>query len=317
MRGELEAEFREMASGYVPAEAWRETVACFGSYIAEGPGSNPWGEVADRVARCVEDERPGSFVRLGDGEGNVLATTFAEHQKLTEECLALSSTRHLGTPDALNEALPELLPAYRSMLRNADVIGFPGPFGVGMMLKRGDPEFWRPAQGLIYVHRYLSRFRCELRLRRKSGAPAGFHRGLLPHYERLVRGRRVGIVTCHERLGRALVDGLGAAAVDLRRVPMQAKYATAGKGAAHWPDRFRELQAELSESVSGGLWLVAAGMLGKVYCETIRAAGGVALDIGHVADVWAGFATRTYDQSDVLNRWRLVPEITRPAIPSP
>ena len=43
--------------------------------------------------------------------------------------------------------------------------------------------------------------------------------------------------------------------------------------------------------------LVAAGVLGKVYCARIRAAGGIALDVGSAADHWCGHATRTIDEA--------------------
>ena len=60
------------------------------------------------------------------------------------------------------------------------------------------------------VHRYLTRFAQDLELGEKTGAPAGFHRGLLPHYERLISGRRVGIVTCHVELAAGLRERMGA-----------------------------------------------------------------------------------------------------------
>jgi hypothetical protein len=52
--------------------------------------------------------------------------------------------------------------------------------------------------------------------------------------------------------------------------------------------------------------LVAAGILGKIYCDVIRAAGGVAVDIGHVADLWAGRETRSYDQAELVAQWSIV-----------
>jgi hypothetical protein len=44
----------------------------------------------------------------------------------------------------------------------------------------------------------------------------------------------------------------------------------------------------------GELFLVAAGFLGKILCDRIRARGGIGFDIGSVADSWMGYATRFY-----------------------
>ncbi|MEE9272335.1 MAG: hypothetical protein V3U57_03585 [Robiginitomaculum sp.] len=43
----------------------------------------------------------------------------------------------------------------------------------------------------------------------------------------------------------------------------------------------------------GTLGLVAGGAIGKIFCETIRAHGGVALDVGSMADYWVGAKTRS------------------------
>ena len=100
-------------------------------------------------------------------------------------------------------------------------------------------------------------------------------------------------MTCHEQLRAALRERMGARDVDLRPVPRQAKFANDPRNdTGHWPRRYHELMEELREIEAGTLWLVAAGMVGKPYCEVIREAGGIAVDIGHAADVWVGMGTR-------------------------
>jgi hypothetical protein len=302
----VRTEFAELIADFDGAAEWQDAVAAFGDYLHQGIGLDPWAEVAGLIERCLESGRPGSFVRLGDGEGNVLALGLEEYPALTQHCLRMTSTRHLGSPEVLPDAADELLPALHTTLRNATVIGFPGPFGAQMMIRRWSKTNPRPAQGLISVHRYLTRFASELELESKTGAPSGFHRGLLPHYERLIRGRNVGIVTCHEQLRPALRTRMGARHVDWRPVPRQAKFATdPHSDTRHWPHRYHELMEELRQIEPGTLWLVAAGQVGKPYCEVIRAAGGVGVDIGHAADIWVGMGTRNYDQGDVLAQWAI------------
>jgi hypothetical protein len=99
---------------------------------------------------------------------------------------------------------------------------------------------------------------------------------------------------------------MGARDVDLRLVPAQAAIASdPGADTRHFPDRYRELTSELARIEPRGLWFVAAGILGKIYCELIRAAGGIAVDIGHTADIWAGVQSRLSITSKTLATWRI------------
>lgn len=304
---DVRAELQELAGELDAAATWTEAVAAFGEYLAEEPDSDPWSEIATTIERCLADERPASFIRLGDGEGNMLALRLGERPALAAHCARAASRLHFGTAHAVNEATPEVLPALHRAIGHAEVVGFPGPFGSLILLERPDAETYaRPVQGLISVHRYLCRFAADLSLDAKTGAPAGFHRGLLPHYERLISGRAIGIITCHAGLAEGLRARMGAVDVDLRPVPPQAAAIEGPRSdTGHWPGRFHELCRELETTEPGRLWLVAAGMLGKVYCDVIRAAGGIAVDIGHTADVWAGLRTRANIKPSALATWRL------------
>lgn len=55
----------------------------------------------------------------------------------------------------------------------------------------------------------------------------------------------------------------------------------------HYPQRYRALRAIL-RAQPAGIALVGAGVLGKMYCADVANAGGVAIDMGAVFDVWSG-----------------------------
>jgi len=62
-------------------------------------------------------------------------------------------------------------------------------------------------------------------------------------------------------------------------------YDEGGLETSHW----RRFEAITSYDYRPGeIWLVGAGVLGKVYCHAIQQAGAVAVDIGSVLDAWAG-----------------------------
>ncbi|MGI4748082.1 MAG: hypothetical protein ACRYFY_18865, partial [Janthinobacterium lividum] len=86
----------------------------------------------------------------------------------------------------------------------------------------------------------------------------------------------------------------GIATVHYHAVPAErVKGVVTGGQGAHFPRRYVELCSELEASPRPGvLYLVAAGLLGKMYCLSLRRAGAVAIDIGSTADYWMGEATR-------------------------
>ena len=160
----VQAEFAELTAAFDGGAEWEAVVAAFGEYLHQGFGLDPWSEVARLIESCVEAGRPGSFIRLGDGEGNVLALALDEYPALAEHCAA----NDLDPPPGLARAAARrgwtsCSRRTRSTLRNATVIGFPGPFGARMMMRRSSNP--RPAQGLIAVHRYLTSYAARARAR--------------------------------------------------------------------------------------------------------------------------------------------------------
>jgi hypothetical protein len=64
------------------------------------------------------------------------------------------------------------------------------------------------------------------------------------------------------------------------------------EGPAHYPVVFEQTLAWIErEAAPGRLFLVGAGILGKIYCGAIRQRGGVAIDVGSVMDLCSGVTT--------------------------
>lgn len=75
--------------------------------------------------------------------------------------------------------------------------------------------------------------------------------------------------------------------------------ATAGR---HFPDVYEGVIARLSRPHAGRVFLVAGGILGKFYAHVIRRHGGIAVDVGSVADAWVRKPTRPgYDTLEALS----------------
>ena len=71
----------------------------------------------------------------------------------------------------------------------------------------------------------------------------------------------------------------------------------------HYPDAFIRIEQEIEKHVSPGvIVLVGAGILGKIYCDTILQNGGIAIDVGSLMDAIENIPTRG-DGFDQFKFW--------------
>ncbi|MCC5953717.1 MAG: hypothetical protein JJU45_16615 [Acidimicrobiia bacterium] len=307
-----------------PRRLWRRVDRSFGASLFEDAGSRPEAiddvgvTVAAMVDNALADGRPWMGLRLGDGEGTLLAYELAGHDRLTEQFGSARLVKHLGRPVPAEDVRGELVPDLTGAIATADLVGIPRRSSVVTSARRArraleegrsDAFGWcAGAFGQICCLQYLGREATTLGLADKVATSAAFSHSLLAHYRSLVHGRRVRVVSCRPVLAERLVTEFGATHVEFHAVPVQAHFAaSAADGVGHYPHRYRELLEELRcEVESGELVLVAAGLLAKAYCHAVKQGGGVALDIGGVADLWAGVITRTAFTDEMRRQWCLL-----------
>jgi tetratricopeptide (TPR) repeat protein len=256
--------------------------------------------VAETIAAAARERRPLSVIRLGDGEGAMLGYR-EPYRPFQHDDRAAT----LGTWWGLDgEELPALpLAELQGAIARADIVGIPDLFRIGRTLSthalhalagRG-----RDARGLLAVLAAVVGEDVPPALPTRLLTSCHIHQALafwglwdilLPRFG------AVSLVTCHDNLGPALAASHGLTITRTHLVPPERKNAqrfAGAMGGRHFPDRFEELRRTLAASEPGGVVLVGAGMLGKIYCDWIRAAGGIAIDIGSAADVWCGHYTRS------------------------
>jgi len=78
----------------------------------------------------------------------------------------------------------------------------------------------------------------------------------------------------------------------------------------HWPDGFNDIERGLTVPFPGALFLVGAGVFGKVYCHWIKQRGGIAVDIGSIFDSWAKVG-RVGHPVRSLDMYKKIPEIAK------
>lgn len=119
----------------------------------------------------------------------------------------------------------------------------------------------------------------------------------------------IGTVGPHAGLAELLGQRLGIPNAVSYVIPGESRLGRpqdAADRGTHFPQVFDRLLQEIHVPHPGAVFLVAGGLLGKIYCHRIKQLGGIAFDIGAVVDAWMGYNTRgiVLDRS---MRHRLVP----------
>jgi tetratricopeptide (TPR) repeat protein len=225
----------------------------------------------DRLRDRIEASLPTSLIRMADGEGRVLS---GKDPKLGGAVLSFTQTEPLSPG-----AMAEFQAMFRDAIHEADILGLP----TEDMLRNADNRS------------IIRAFSPALIARLASGETMACDHGChwLMHetgaYGRLLRGAEfVGIASGRD-FSPYLVEEFGVKATRWYEMPAQARHGGLGER-PHYPDRFREVLRELEVPFRGAIFLVAAGQVGKIYCGEIRRRGGIAIDIGAVADAWSGVA---------------------------
>ncbi len=312
-----------MATGPDPRATWRRLRARFGFWIEP---VRTVEEITTRVEQWRGPRVGASVIRRGDGAGTrvagsvdpkpsprddgagtLFASSFDRYPSLRDYGVEYLCEWHFGDPTVLAGNPHELRRALHDAVANAAVVGFNGPW-VFEMLTEMPPEKIdaRAAYGVASVFDYLEANADALRLADKVGGLPNFSRMLLPHYGELARGRDLGLISGHD-LSFAIRERWRPHSLTYLSVPKMAPLNELRVNTHHYPERYGEIRAALDRCVRPGmLWFVGAGFPGKVYCDDIRARGGVAVDVGAVADIWAGLKTRWRTKDDLIDQHRLV-----------
>jgi hypothetical protein len=251
-------------------------------------------KVVDAVASALHAKTGFSLLRLGDGEGPILC--WPDYQ-LPEQLPTVLST-WFGPIDLPDAELSCLADGLRQAVRSADVLGLPTRF----QLTRS------PRYGMVFEG--IGRHR--LCTRDQLFADSGLHwylqwSGALAHILRGVDA--VSVIGCRD-LGPRIAETFNLASV--RTYLVRGEHHFPGSiTVPHWPDGFNDIMKELDDVRPGSVFLVGAGVLGKIYCDRIKAMGGIALDVGSILDSWAMIPSRepfkTASSAFTLDHFKTVP----------
>ena len=227
-------------------------------------------QVTTSLKSAIDNKTPFSLLRIGDGEGDVILKNKNCGKRLT-------GWTGVKFSDADAHALADKI--IQACL-NADIVGVPCP-----TMMRNQPQYtgsWQRAQDAVV----------------KNGYYTGKLTSAYIHYDidySLLDGQDVLFISCHDlsqkirEYGSKSVEGFIIDS-DYKRLPAS-KQNTAPK--KHYPKQYNQINKWL-DKCKGKVVLIAAGGLGKIYCNWVKEKGGIAIDIGSVADSWMGVGSRSY-----------------------
>lgn len=264
--------------------------------------------VLGALRAAIVDRQPLSLIRLGDGEARFLAhmdPATRRHMSEQESRTMADSIWHnwfgtmLAEADSYDVAMlnSDLLHS----IRVSDIIGVPG-------LERMAKDYQHFGY-LGYLDGLIDHIQANDLGRRLTDAFISIQiHGHDPFLADLLKGIDfLGFIGPHADLANRLAAHLGIAGTATYLVPGERRlprHVTDGTG-RHFPDRYHEILRDLIVPRRGNVFLVAAGLLGKIYCARVRELGGIAIDIGSVADAWIGFDTRPGQFAGPVETWRL------------
>ncbi len=238
-------------------------------------------DVLSIILQKIKDKEALSLIRLGDGEGRLLGYPELVGKVQTDQSdtdskyLDYSLNIWFGCCDYDGTQLEDLSMQLRQAVLNADIIGLP----------RQKQFYKHGAYRLVFDA--MQQF--DLSRAHHVYTDAAIHRYLqfgLFYSEILDNQDFVGLVTGRKGLASIIKQTFNIKNVQAHIIPEEAHYATCPV-AEHFPGRFESLKTEIKPPFTGAIYLVGAGALGKIYCDWIKQAGGIAIDIGCICDSWA------------------------------
>ena len=280
--------------------------ACKDIYVGDKSGNKLFRFFKEKI----DSKTPASLVRLGDADGNVLFNAMGQWPSLSEYCLKKISQIYFGDQRVMVKHADFFTEIVLDAVKNADVIGAPERGTIsrsfntplesidtrGMVGMRGVYNFFSNPSNWA-----LSEFSDVI------WSSTWYSRALLPYYSKLLQDLPFcGFITCYPEMASIFSAAYNIPKTQSINVPMQASVAGKSENIRHYPDAYQSILDSINPPYEGAVYIIAAGILSKPYATTVKARGGIAIDVGSIADVWMGTASRPGMDKSFVDKWKMV-----------
>ena len=230
----------------------------------------------DDIFNVLNTNRPVSIVRAGDGEKIVLDSN--KDLLSYQLCVKSVMVRQMGYEPIMSdvEAIRQnLISAYGG----ADIVGLPMQKNLADLNKH-----WKEVENVVKPLTKTNKF---------CSTDIGYdllYSGALKEW--LTGKRQINYISCRN-IDEQIKDRFKVKIVNSFIIAPEAKFTSGYEGERHYPEMFNKMEWWLDAAKCSGVpCLVGAGVIGKIYTNWMRDRGGIAIDLGAVFDLWAGFSTR-------------------------
>jgi hypothetical protein len=254
-------------------------------------------QVAASIRSAIEDRRPFSLVRLGDGEGAFAkidaqdearyARLYGSHRREWHRLL------YGADFDPALTGYAAIVDTLMSVAGEADIVGIPYRGWVeheyAISSIRGVPCLMNIHRNFLHAQDPAGPAICDQNIHTQ------FHtQGLIEPLLRMTDD--IGLISCLSDLPELLKSRFGLDRVELFKIPgerySQTLLSSEALAGVHFPFVYWDIVRRLSQPQNGRVFLIAAGTLAKFYAAVIKRNGGIALDIGSLVDGWMKIASR-------------------------
>lgn len=285
--------FAHLAVAKMAGMAERRNIVRDGWELRRSPAWLDAAGLVDRLGQVIRDRQPFAFVSFSPAEARFLITLETRNHLVLrpQELSAVVNSvwrswfgRTIETEDPLR--IGALGQEIREVIATADVIGLPAAAAVEASQEHFG--FVAEMQRMLLV-RYERQDGCRFT---DDVVNQALHE-MMPFMRPLLAGLPfIGFVGRHPALIQKLRHFCGIAQLGVYIVPAdvdQLGLPEAMRTSPQFPQSYEHTMASLQVPYEGAVFLIAAGFLGKAYANRIRSLGGIAIEIGDLADRWAGF----------------------------
>lgn len=239
--------------------------------------------ITNKIEKAVKDKTPLSMVRLGDGEFTIIRYPLSAMEK---ECRARIH-RWFDASQLSTKQIRVIRNQIHSACVDANILGVPS------LRERIKMNKWRGFEPICK----------NLGILTKGKVYYHFYKVQAIDYQRILQHvDEVTCITCRN-IPLQMQKHFNLQSVRMITIPPETflfnkkmkRHNKNVTGKKHYPNMYTKIIKHLqSEDLTGRVFLIGAGGLGKSYCMHVKKAGGIALDIGALFDGWAGLYTRPF-----------------------
>jgi hypothetical protein len=250
-------------------------------------------EIFLEIQKKIDNQTPASMIRLGDGEGAIMG--FPELTNRNE--VNRSWKNWFGDTKVTDAEVVSLSQQVRIAISEADIVGVSRKKQCEMFYLWGTVITALTELDLINDNQIIT--------------DTAIHRHLQFSllYRQLLRNVEfIGIISSRD-IQEKLITNFGVK--NIKYYPIRGQFHYPGDvKERHFPDTFNRIFDTLEVPFKGAVFLVGAGVFGKVYCKWIKDRGGIALDIGSMFEPWGEIPSRTKHPCHHLDVYKQFPKIT-------